>query len=566
MKILIVDNDRTMLLALSQQLKKLGHQVISPTTLTDIIPLYKAESPDLVLLDIVMDSTIGYDCARRIRALEEKTWVPIIFLTDNVVESAIIEGIEAGGDDYLTKPVNEAILQAKIHGIECIVKMQHALVSANQRLEKLSITDTLTGIANRLFFEKTIRKTIASAIRHKRKFAVMYIDLDNFKTINDSLGHQYGDFLLKSAADRMKSILRQEDFIARLGGDEFAIILEDIQDNASAEYVARKLVELFKPYFLLNEHKISTSISIGLAIYPRDGHNLETLIKNVDIAMYQAKESGRNNFQFFTDDLNKSKEMLGKYELALRYALSNDELSLVYQAKFNLLTHEIVGIESLIRWNNNMLGEISPDIFIPIAEKTGLINAIGRWVIENVCQQYYIWQQENLNHFNIAINLSPLQLRKEGFDTHLKNTLNTYDINPNQIELEITETAVMSTDKISERLLSNLHAMGITLTIDDFGTGYSSLNHLKRLPIHTLKIDKEFVMDIPNDENDMAIVKTVISLSKSLGLNVIAEGIETAEQKAFLMAHGCTIGQGFYLSKPLTAESMTTLLKNAKNL
>jgi diguanylate cyclase (GGDEF)-like protein len=560
MKIMVIDDSPTMLFTITKYLEQLGHQIITSLNPLEAIELFTTSDPDLIILDVVMGECSGYDVARNIRKSNTSDWVPIIFLSADISDDAIAEGIEAGGDDYLTKPFSEITLKAKINAMVRIAKMRQQLISVNLRLEELSSTDVLTGIANRLFFEKTIRKSIAQAKRRNQKFAILYIDLDNFKTTNDTLGHHFGDLLLKSAVDRMKNILREEDFIARLGGDEFAIIISGIDDTEAATQVANKLVKAFIPPFILDENKVFSSASIGIAMFPDNGTTAENLIKNVDMAMYKSKELGRNTYHCYSESLSEEQLLHTKYEAELRYAINNDELYLEYQPKFDLVSNKIIGVESLLRWKNPSLGLISPEIFIPVAEKTGLIHSIGKWVIENACQQYYIWQQEKYGEFNLAINLSPRQLAKEELIQHIEDALSTYEISPHNIELEITETAIMSGDTKSEELLNKLHDLGITLTIDDFGTGYSSLVHIKRLPINTLKIDKGFVMDIPSDENDIAIVKSILLLSESLNLNVIAEGIETEAQKQFLIDHGCHTGQGFYLAKPLSPDNFIKLL------
>lgn len=565
MKIMIIDDSLTMLKTVVLHLEKLGHQTVSSTNPNDALQMFLSEDPDLVILDVVMKGTSGYDVAKRIRALKNHDWVPIIFLSSNVSDDAVAQGIEAGGDDYLTKPFSEITLQAKISAMDRIASMRQELIEANKQLEKLSSTDTLTGIPNRMHFEKTIRKSIAQAKRNHTKFVIFYIDLDNFKNTNDTLGHQFGDLLLKYAVERMTNISRESDFLARIGGDEFAMITYDVSSFDDAAKIAHKLIHAFRSPFILEDNKVSSSLSIGIAIYPDHGSNIETLIKNVDMAMYKAKESGKNNFQCYDESITQAKMKQNRYETELRYALNNDEFHIEFQPKFNLLTGEIVGVESLLRWHNPTLGDVSPDVFIPIAERTGLIHSIGKWVLESCCQQLYIWQQESTCDFRMAINLSPKQLMKPDLAKHVDELLATYEINPDKIEFEITETAIMSGDEISEKLLKRFNELGITLTIDDFGTGFSSLIHIKRLPIKALKIDKTFVVDIPKDENDIAIVKSVISLSDSLKLNVVAEGIETEEQKQFLLEHGCTIGQGFHLSMPLKSDELIQLIKLTNN-
>ncbi|PHQ79042.1 MAG: hypothetical protein COB66_07675 [Coxiella sp. (in: Bacteria)] len=562
MKILVVDDSKTSLFITLSYLEKMGHAVISTEDPTQACRLFQNEHPELVILDVVMEKMSGYECAVALRSLEsEKYWVPIIFLSGNVDDAAIAQGIQAGGDDYLTKPVSEITLKAKIMAMERIAKMQNELLKAKQKLTMLSNSDTLTSIANRHCFDRMVHSTIAICKRNELNMALLFIDLDNFKIVNDTLGHHIGDLLLVQVTQRMQATMREGDFIARLGGDEFAIIAANTDTKYAPGNIAERLIILLQQPFSIEGHEVNVSASIGIAYYPEASFNPITLVKNADIAMYRAKESGRNNFQYFTPALNNEFVNRAKKERALRRALKEDEFFIQYQPKMDLKTMAVSGFEALIRWDPPDLSITPPDSFIPLAEETGLIKPIGYWVIETACQQIAKWIEMGYADVNVAINLSPVQLQDEQLADNIEASLAKYNVPASNIELEITETAILiNTDHITN-MLNKLHNMGITISIDDFGTGYSSLAHIKKLPIDTIKIDRDFVMDIIEDDDDAAIVKSIIALSHSLGLNVVAEGIETKQQLQFLLEHGCQQGQGFYMHKPLGVDEVTSLLK-----
>ena len=546
-------------------LEQLGHEVVCLSDPAQAAKTYLSESPELIILDVVMEPLSGFDCARAIRESGEgDEWVPIIFLSANVDDKVIAQGIAAGGDDYITKPFSENVLKAKIAAMERIADMRHDLVAANKKLEKLSSIDTLTGLASRCAFEKQIEIVVSQAQRHKQLFALLFVDLDNFKIINDTLGHHVGDQLLKEVSKRMRKLLRKNDFIARLGGDEFAAILQNIPNESNAGYAAKKLLTAFEQPFIIDGKENFVTGSIGIACYPRAGEDVETIVRNADIAMYRAKDAGRNNFQYFSKTLNE--EYLNRNELKkqMEIALGSDQFILNYQPKFNLKANKIIGFEALVRWHHPEKGTIAPDKFIPLAEESGFIVPLGEWIIKTACKQFAAWYHDGLDHLICAINISPYQLMHSNLIASLTDALEKNDLPAKSIELEITETAIMTEDSKNAKVLQELHDMGITLSIDDFGTGYSSLSHLKRLPIDMLKIDKEFVMDIPDDGDDVAIVKSVISLARSLGIDVIAEGVETEQQKQFLLDNGCNHGQGYYLSRPMAVKDVKQYLDSNK--
>ncbi len=405
---------------------------------------------------------------------------------------------------------------------------------------------------------------MASSKRHNESFALFFIDLDKFKNINDTLGHHAGDEVLRQASDRITDTLRKEDFVARLGGDEFAALLLNIGQPVNIGNIAQKIItELNKP-FIIGDKDASISASIGIACYPEAGTDIDTLSKNADIAMYRAKSMGRSNYQYFTKELNEAHEHKIKIEQALAGAMEHNEINIVLQPKYQLKPLQLIGFEVLLRFDSKNLGKISPDIFIPIAEECGLINIIGNWVIEQACKTLYNIRQQFNYDLHFAINVSPSQLSSDESLLVLQKNINKYNISPNEIEIELTETAIMAYSEAAETALKSLRDRGIRIYIDDFGTGFSSLNHLKRLPIDGLKIDKSFVADIPDDKDGTALVRSIITLASSLGLGIVAEGIETAEQLKFLTDNDCIQGQGYHLGKPLSVEDSILLVKKSQ--
>lgn len=561
MKILVADDSKTTLALITDALQKLGHEVIAAANGQEALDGYSKNQPDLIILDVIMEGIDGFECARRIRAMNTDHWIPIIFLSGAVDDENIAKGINAGGDDYLTKPFSEITLAAKIKAMQRISDMRQKLFETTKKLSALSSIDSLTGIYNRFQFDKTIKEKIAHTNRYKKMIALLFLDLDKFKTINDSLGHYVGDLLLIEVAKRLRLCLRVDDFIARIGGDEFAVILSDIEHPAVASEIAQKIINALAPPYNLAGNEVHTSCSIGIACYPSDEVTEESLVQNADIAMYYAKELGRNNYQYFTQELNKKHTQQVNLENSLKFALDKKELFLMYQPILDLRTNKMVRMEALACWKHPKFGLISPDIFIPLAEEIGLMEHIGKWVLRTVCEQAKKWYLAGYQDFKISTNLSPRQLLQKNLPQLIQDLLDDTHLPGNFLELELTETSVLIYSDFSEDIINQIHQLGINIALDDFGTGYSSLNHLKRLPISAIKIDKTFVQDVMVYPNNAMIVKSVISLGNNLGFDVIAEGIETAEQLQFLIENHCPEGQGFYLCKPLTHEQMTEYLK-----
>lgn len=431
---------------------------------------------------------------------------------------------------------------------------------AEDRIQYLATHDGLTGLPNRVMFSSLLNYTIDTAKRYSHRFAVFFIDLDRFKAINDALGHQAGDLLLQEIAKRLRACSRVSDVVARLSGDEFVMLVQEIDDKEHAVMLARKIIaEVMKP-LMLRAQECRVTASIGICLFPDDGLDEQALMKNADVAMYQAKEEGKNNFQFYSSNIKSHSLERMALENQLRSALENNELSMQYQAKLDLHTNQINGVEALLRWNNPQFGSISPAQFIPIAEETGLIVPIGRWVLKTACLQNVAWQAQGLPPVCIAVNLSPRQFLNEGLLNHISEALHESGMAAELLELEITESMVMHNVDQAVQLLHDIKQLGVRIAIDDFGTGYSSLAQLKRFPIDTLKVDRSFIREVAQDADDQAITEAIIAMGKSLSLTIVAEGVETQEQQDFLRKRACDEMQGYYFSRPVIAEEFATLL------
>jgi diguanylate cyclase (GGDEF)-like protein len=430
---------------------------------------------------------------------------------------------------------------------------------------KLPQPNELTNINNnRTQFIKVLEDKIAEAKRHNYLLGLLLIDLDNFKSVNNNLGYLIGDLLLTETLARLKSCLGTDDFVMRLAGDEFIIMLGKINHLNDAEAAAQKIMQAFVPLYQLEGNNVHISPSIGIACYPSAGADAQSLLQNADIAMTYAKTLGRSNYQLYAEETNKKYKQKFYLENALKFALEKQELFLYYQPIFDLSNKKMVGMEALLRWQHPEVGLISPNLFIPLAEQNGVITAIGEWALKNICEQGSQWHAAGHNDFTLSINISSYQLLQKSFPQLLLQTLNNTHISPNLLDLELTETAFIAHSSYFENVLKKIHEAGISITIDDFGTGHSSLTRLKRLPIKALKIDKSFVQDIIPNSSDAVIVNSLIALGKNLGLNVIAEGIETPGHLDFLINNSCPQGQGYYLCKPLSAKQMTAFLDKNK--
>ena len=434
------------------------------------------------------------------------------------------------------------------------------------RLAYLAYHDPLTNLPNRLAFESQLAQSLRSCEREGHQLALMLIDLDNFKNINDTLGHHVGDQLLQNVALRLRECVRASDLVARIGGDEFVVVLPDIESPLTAARVASKIQSNLADSYRIADHILYATPSIGISLYPIDGSDPGTLLRNADTAMYHAKSAGRNNHQFYTARMNEAAGERLAMENELRQAIAaispaSSEFSLHFQPQVETVSGRVLGVEALLRWNNAKFGQVSPMRFICIAEETGLIQPLGDWVIWETCRLIRVMKQQDISGIRVAINISAQQLRHENLLLLVRGALACYDLLPEDIELEVTESTAMENPEMTLSILDQLAAMGIVLAIDDFGTGYSSLAYLKHLPIKRLKLDRSFVTDIETDANDAAICTATIALGHSLGLELVAEGVETEAQRDFLAALGCDMLQGYLFSRPMPFDDTVAYLK-----
>jgi len=431
-------------------------------------------------------------------------------------------------------------------------------------IRQMAYYDSLTGLPNRNLLNDRLAVALANSSRNNQKVAILFLDLDHFKTINDSLGHETGDQLLQQVSLRIKRVLRKQDTIARMGGDEFIILIPGLTETDHTARLAEKILDAITPVFKIGDNELYIGCSIGISIFPDDGTEIKTLLKNSDLAMYRAKEKGRNTFQLYTPSMNfKAMERLA-VEKNLRKALDREEFELYYQPKINLESGQIAGMEALIRWDSPELGMVMPSQFIHIAEETRLIIQMGHWVLLTACRQAKQWQSEGLPQIPISVNLSVVQFTHPNLVSEINKVINQTNTQPHNLELEITESVLMQDTTLAVSILNKLSELGIKISIDDFGTGFSSLNYLKNLPIDYLKIDQTFIKDF-NLQTNSAITKAIVTLAQSLNMKTIAEGVETEEQKKFLKELNCDEAQGYLFSKPLPKDEMGELLRSRKN-
>jgi diguanylate cyclase (GGDEF)-like protein/PAS domain S-box-containing protein len=435
-----------------------------------------------------------------------------------------------------------------------------SIKQSQAELDFLAYHDPLTNLPNRLLFSDRLKQALRHARREKHNVAVLFVDLDRFKNINDSLGHAVGDKLIQLAAQRIKGVMREEDTVARLGGDEFIIAMGELHNTQDVVTVAKKLNEEFQSPFIVGEHELHVSLSIGISLYPQDGEDGETLIKNADAAMYRAKDYGRNNFHFYIEELTATVFERLTMETALRKALEQGEMEVYYQPQYAMKGGALVGIEALLRWHHPEEGLLHPSRFIALAEESGVIMELGRWVLRQACGQMQQWLQAGYSPQRISVNVSAIQLQRGTFVQTVEEVLAETGLDARYLELEITESVIMQKTDWGIKALNRLKSLGVRSAIDDFGTGYSSLSYLKTLPVSRLKIDRSFVQDIPDDVNDVAIAKAIVALGKSLQLSIIAEGVETEEQRELLSALGCDDVQGHFYHPAMPADEIGKVL------
>lgn len=683
---LVVDDDRAVCLLARTLLEDTGFTVEQASDGIEALEAFERLKPSIVLLDVIMPNMDGFTVCEKIRGAASGEHVPILMMTGLDDIESINRGYQAGATDFITKPINWAILRHHLrymwrasmvsnklrksesknralvnaipdlllqigsdgtilefsapngfnwfiapermltqkiadifpddvagpltkhleraltsgeiqffeHKLECDSRVYYfewrivnngknetlAIVRditerklSEQRIIHLAYHDTLTGLLNRHSFKEHVAHAVAQAQRHNRFVAVLFLDLDRFKRINDTLGYEVGDLLLQKVSERILECVRKSDraarhesesesCISRLGGDEFTLLLPEIAQISDAAKVAKRILDTISQQFMIGGHEIFVSGSIGITVYPLDGPDPDTLLKNADSAMYSAKEQGRNNFQFYSKSMNATSFKRLTLETSLRKALDREEFLVYYQPQVEIRSGEIAGMEALIRWKSPEMGMVSPADFIPLAEECGLIVPIGEWVLITACKWNKSIQEMGFPPKHVSVNISSHQFRRQSLLRTITRALRLSGLPPEFLELELTESAIMRNMEESSRILQDLKAMGLRVAIDDFGTGYSSLAYLKRFPLDVLKIDRSFIRDIPSDQDNSAIATAIIAMAHSLNLKVVAEGVETTEQLSFLHGQGCDEVQGFFYSPPLSETDFIELLKN----
>jgi diguanylate cyclase (GGDEF)-like protein len=686
--VLIIDDDPVFTLLASETLQQAGFDARVATNTQDALASFEKEKPDLVLLDVELPGSNGFDICATLRAMSPGVDVPIVMVTGHDDTASIAHAYQVGATDFIHKPVlwptlphrigfmlraldnvralrlseqkNRTLLQAlpdtifivggdgillehitgdeKHNGeslvgkpLETVLPVEIARAArlsmngvnagalatheftvgrgkeqrsfearlrpqadgtllivtrdtterrrAKARIEYLAYYDTLTGLPNRQLFVREVGRAIRSAKRTGHLMALLYLDLDRFKRINDNLGHSVGDALLQNVARRLEQSTRPSDVVshpgeppkqeqarvARLGGDEFVVLLTGLTEEAQTTVVANRIQQSLGEPFDCRGHRFVVTPSIGIALYPKDGTDIEDLLVKADMAMYQAKDQGRNGHAFYGESM--AVRSLGRLELEndLRRAFENGEFQIYYQPKLDLASGAIIGVEALLRWHHATRGWIAPDVFIPVAEETGLILALGDWVIRETCKQMNAWAGQDLGHLTIAVNVSVQQFAREDFVDSVLRALWQYGVKPQQLELEITESLLMRNVDDTTQNMKRFSAAGLRLSIDDFGTGYSSLGYLRQFPVDALKIDRSFVKDLHTSGDDAAICAAIIAMARELKLKVVAEGVENVEQLEFLRKHRCDQVQGYLISGPIPVADLEKLLRSAQH-
>jgi diguanylate cyclase (GGDEF)-like protein len=503
-------------------------------------------SPSLVLLDLSLPDSYGLDTFLKVYAHSPK--VPIIVLTGHDDQTVALSAVKTGAQDYLVKGKldRELLLRSMQYSIE---RKRY-----QEQLEYQANYDALTGLPNRNLLRDRLRQSVF-AQRFVRSIGVVFLDIDHFKFVNDSLGHNTGDKLLQNVAERLTETVRDGDTVARLGGDEFILILNDQPGQEVIYRAMQRIMDRIAEPIDIDGQELMVTCSAGISLYPQDGPDVETLLKNADAAMYQAKEKGRNNFQFYTAEMNRQVNERLKTETSLRRALERDELELYYQPRFDVRSGALVGCEALLRWQHPERGLLLPERFIALAEETGLIVPIGEWVLRSACDQARAWQKDGCAPIAVSVNLSMRQFRQEALANAIDDALRRSGLEPRLLEMELTESLIMHDTEVAIRILLRLREIGVDISVDDFGTGHSSLSYLTKLPISALKIDQSFVQDIEGSgrADEGLVAQTIISLARNLKLKVVGEGVETGAQFEFLKKHDCDEAQGFHLAKPMPA-------------
>ncbi|MEQ9325276.1 MAG: EAL domain-containing protein [Polyangiaceae bacterium] len=574
-RILVVDDESVTRRISASVLSDAGFEVSVARDGPSALDAIHAFAPDVVLLDLVMPGMDGFEVCARARAMPQGDAISILVMTGLDDVASIERAYAVGATDFVAKPVSPTLLAHRVRYLHRSARYlnqlrqsESRLRASRRRVERLAYYDMLTGLPNRTFLTGHLKRALDGARRDDRSVGLCCLDLDMFKRINDTLGHGAGDELLTMVADRLRRVVRGQDCVARtghhreggrgddnaivrLGGDEFVILLSDLRRPADAGLVANRILRALTSPFTVQRRQVFVGASIGIATFPADGEDAETLLKHADAAMYHAKESGRSRAAFYTSAMSALSRARLELETHLRQAITDDALEVHYQPKVNIRTNRMTGVEALLRWDHPERGRVSPAEFIPVAEDSGLIVPLGEWVLRQSCAQLAAWSRDGLSGIGMAVNVAARQFTDEGFVAAVRDTITSTGIEPAQLELEITEGTLMSDIDGALEVLQSLHALGVRVAIDDFGTGYSSLAYLSRFPIDTLKIDRSFVGSLEEQPRNASITEAIIAMATSLHMAVVAEGVETEAQLRFLRRRVCETVQGFYFSRPL---------------
>ena len=613
MRILIVDDNGKNRELLRATLQDYGHETLEASNGLEALEILEASSFDALISDVLMPGMDGYRLCSAIRRNEKTKHLPIIIVSSLYTSVADEQAaLKAGADRFLARPTSGPALLAALDEVcgalrsapdetpptpppevlknyseELVQKLKEksqALESARARLvagneslrrvnealekdvsevEHLAFHDPLTGLPNRLLFNDRLTMALSQSRRHQRRLATFFMDLDNFKTINDSFGHTVGDEVLRMVADRLRTCVREEDTLARFGGDEFILLVTGILSERDLVTVSEKILDTIRVPFRVEGRELSVTISVGASVFPMDGETPELLVRNADIAMYRSKQQGRNTYQLFTPGTSAASPERLRLETQLRNALHAGEFVLHYQPIVDLQAGELRGVEALLRWQPEGDAPVSPEAFLPVAETSDLIVPISKWVLRSACTQTATWQRATQTRLTVAVNLSTRVFQQPDLVGEVSKALEEAGLPPECLDLEITEASAMQNVAYSAAVLRRLKDLGVRISLDDFGTGYSSLSHLKRLPIDRIKIDQSFVRNIPHDPDDAAIVSAVIAMTHRLKLVAVAEGVETKQHLSFLRNENCDLGQGFLFSRPLPPSLVETTLKTS---
>lgn len=543
----------------------------------EALPLLSQENFDLVISDINMGGMSGLELVPHVHSVSPDS-VVLMISGQSTIETAI-EALRAGAFDYVMKPFElrlvEAAVQRALKQSSLLQEkrrykdqLEKLLGERTAEVNRLAYYDTLTGLPNRTLFKDRLEQAVVVAQRAVELLGILFVSVNQLKTVNETLGHLPGDLLMKQVGARLRSCVTEGETVARFGGDEFAVILTQIDGAKDVVEIIGSLREALRVPFDLNGQELFVTTSVGASLFPHDGQESQTLLKNTGSALYRAKKAGGDNYRFYTEDMNSKAAKQFALEASLRHAIDNEEFVLHYQPRMATDSLKVVGVEALVRWHHPQLGLIPPLEFIPLSEENGLILPIGEWVLRNACRQNREWQERGFAAMRVGVNVSARQFQQEDFAEVVCQVLEETGLAPEYLDLELTESSIMSNAQATIEVLTRLKAMGVTISIDDFGTGFSSLSYLKRLPINTLKIDQSFIRDVTTDPDDAALVMAIVTLAHNLRLQVIAEGVETEEQLKFLRLLRCDEVQGYLFSKPLPAELLqqSLLLRSGEPL